>query len=282
VAGAQPCRDDASARADPADRISGVGILHRSRTAIGIATVHAWVTLTAGSDAPAVVLVHGIGVSSRYMLPTAVRLAPACRVWVPDLPGFGRSGKPSHVLGVDELADALAAWMQAIGLPRATLVGNSFGCQIIAAVTVRHPATVERVVLQGPTMDPRARSVARQLARWALNSPLEPRTPPPSLGTIVRADYRDAGLRRVLATFRRALEDRIETRLPHLTASALVVRGARDPIVPQRWGEQAAALLPRGRLVVVPGAAHTMNYTSPDQLAAVVREFLGAQIPAPT
>jgi 2-hydroxy-6-oxonona-2,4-dienedioate hydrolase len=85
----------------------------------------------------------------------------------------------------------------------------------------------------------------------------------------------------VLATFGEALRDRIELNLPRVMAPTLVVRGARDPIVPGRWAEQATALLPRGRLVVVADAAHTMNYTSPEALARVTLEFLGlAQVAA--
>jgi pimeloyl-ACP methyl ester carboxylesterase len=237
--------------------------------------IHARVT--AGplpADAPSVVLVHGIGVSGRYLVPTATRLADTFRVHVPDLPGFGLSTKPADVLDVPALADALAAWMRATRLPRAALLGNSFGCQIIAAFGVRHPALITRAVLQGPTMDPRGRSVVRQLFRWALNSPFEPAPGSTSLGSVVRQDYRDAGVRRVIATFRHALHDRIEDNLPRLDVPTLVVRGARDPIVPQRWAEEATRLLPHGRLVVVAGAAHTMNFTSPDALARVARPFL--------
>ncbi|HEY2994336.1 MAG TPA: alpha/beta hydrolase [Methylomirabilota bacterium] len=231
-------------------------------------------TLALPPHAPVVVLVHGIGVSSRYMVPTAIRLAETCRVYVPDLPGFGLSAKPSGILDVPALADALAAWMRAVRLARAALLGNSFGCQVIAELGARHPALITRAVLQGPTMDPRARSAPRQILRWALNSPFEPAGKWTSLGSVVRQDYRDAGVRRVLATFRVALGDRIEDKLPRLQAPTLVVRGARDPIVPQRWAEEATRLLPRGRLVVVPGAAHTMCFTSPDQLASIVRPFL--------
>ncbi|MFL5665138.1 MAG: alpha/beta fold hydrolase, partial [Ktedonobacteraceae bacterium] len=54
-------------------------------------------------DAPVVVLVHGLSVSSGYMVPTAQYLAPYYRVYVPDLPGFGKSAKPSHILNVTEL-----------------------------------------------------------------------------------------------------------------------------------------------------------------------------------
>jgi pimeloyl-ACP methyl ester carboxylesterase len=195
---------------------------------------------------------------------------------VPDLPGFGLSGKPPEILDVPALADSLAAWMRVVRLPRAALLGNSFGCQIIAEFGVRHPALVTRAVLQGPTMDPRARNAPQQLLRWALNSPFEPATTWTSLGSVVRQDYRDAGLPRVIATFRHALRDRIEDKLPRLEVPTLVVRGAHDPIVPQRWAEEAVRLLPRGQLVVVPGAAHTMNFTSPDALVGVVRAFLAA------
>jgi pimeloyl-ACP methyl ester carboxylesterase len=61
-----------------------------------------------------VVLVHGIGVSSRYMTPIAIELAATCKVYAPDLPGFGLSAKPSRILDVPALADALAAWMRAL------------------------------------------------------------------------------------------------------------------------------------------------------------------------
>jgi 2-hydroxy-6-oxonona-2,4-dienedioate hydrolase len=233
--------------------------------------VHARISADpAPSGLPAVVLVHGIGVSSRYMVPLAERLAAHYRIYVPDLPGFGRSGKPPHVLNLTELADALAGWMRAAGLERAALLGNSFGCQIIAELALRHPQRVERAVLQGPTVDPKARTALQQIARWQLDSPREP----PSQALIIMRDYRDCGIRRLIRTFQYSLQDRIEEKLPRMHVPTLVVRGGRDPIVPQRWAEEATRLLPRGRLIVIPGAAHTVNYNSPLELARVVRPFL--------
>jgi 2-hydroxy-6-oxonona-2,4-dienedioate hydrolase len=264
---------------DVADDIAGAGALERAWTKVdGGVRIHARLSQRMPMQSSPIIFVHGIGVSGRYLLPTAVRLAANVPVYVPDLPGFGLSSKPACVLSVRELADALAAWMAAVPIRRATLLGNSFGCQIIAAFAVAHPDAVSHVILQGPTMDPHARTTIQQLARWAMNSFREPRVQGgPALGAVVRRDYRDAGVRRVLGTFREALRDRIELNLPRVGSPALVVRGARDPIVPWRWATEAAALLPRGRLIVVRGAAHTMNYTSPEALAHVTREFLGLE-----
>lgn len=222
-----------------------------------------------GVGTPTVVLVHGLVVSSRYMVPVGERLSARCRVYAPDLPGFGQSDKPPQALGVPALADALARWMSATGIDRAALVGNSFGCQVIADLAVRCPERVERLVLVGPTVDPRARSGFGQAVRWLAEARRDIRMAP-----ILLADYCRAGPRRALATFRVMLADRIERNLPLIHAPALVVRGRRDRIVPEAWAEQAASLLPRGRLIVVPGAGHAMNFHAPLELARVTLPFL--------
>jgi pimeloyl-ACP methyl ester carboxylesterase len=142
----------------------------------------------------------------------------------------------------------------------------------VVDLAVRYPDLVERVVLQGPTMDPRARTVWQQIARWLRNSPQEPL----SHGLISAREYPRCGLRRLIKTFRYALDDRIEEKLPHVRVPALVVRGSRDPIVPQRWAEEASRLLPMGRLAVILGAPHTVVYDAPLDLARVVRPFLSS------
>jgi 2-hydroxy-6-oxonona-2,4-dienedioate hydrolase len=88
----------------------------RRWTDIGGLRIHD-VRTTDGSR-PTVVLVPGIGLSHRVMLPIAELLAPHLAVRAPDPPGFGRSDKPRRPLDVPELADALAAWIGATGIGR--------------------------------------------------------------------------------------------------------------------------------------------------------------------
>jgi 2-hydroxy-6-oxonona-2,4-dienedioate hydrolase len=208
---------------------------------------------TIDDSRPTVVLVPGIGLSHRVMLPIAELLAPHFAVRTPDPPGFGRSDKPQRPLDVPELADALAAWIEAAGLGRPALVGNSFGCQVIVELAARHPDQVACAVLQGPTMDAAARSPGRQTWRW-LRDLLQERPDPRAR----LRDYRDAGLRRVLATYRLALAHRVERHLPRVVAPTLVVRGADDPIVSQAWAETVADLLPAAELIVTDSGAHTL------------------------
>jgi 2-hydroxy-6-oxonona-2,4-dienedioate hydrolase len=235
--------------------------------------IHARTVAASAPGTPTIVLVHGVAVSSRYLVPLAEHLALRARVYVPDLPGYGRSDRPpDRDLDVPELADTLLAWMERLGLTRPHLIGNSFGCQVIAHLAARHPDRVGRLVLQGPTMDPRARSFWRQALRWLAVAPLER----PSEGLVLARDVWDLGPRRATDLIRKALHDRIEQNLPLIHAETLVVRGSRDAIVPQCWAEEAAQLLPNGRLVVIDGAAHTINYSQPDQFVRVTWPFLTA------
>lgn len=75
-------------------------------------TIASWL-FDAGRD---IVFVHGLGVSGRYLVPTARLLLGDARVHVPDLPGFGLSGGPRRALDIHALAGALGAWLAAARL----------------------------------------------------------------------------------------------------------------------------------------------------------------------
>src|SRR6266550_1434312 len=205
-----------------------------------------------GGKGTPVVLVHGYGVSGCYMLPLAQSLVPSFSVFAPDLPGYGRSQRPRMSHGIGDLAAALAGWLDAAGLQCPAFVANSMGCQIVTELAVRLPGRVGPLVLVGPTVDPQRRGARHQLLGGLRDAAREPRS---LLGLAARDDV-VVGVGALLATARSALADRIEERLPLILQPAVVVRGENDGFVGERWAESAAALLPRGRLVVVPGEPH--------------------------
>lgn len=223
----------------------------------------------AGETLP-LVCVHGAVISGAYLLPLAARLAEDRRVYVPDLPGYGRSDHPPRVLSVPALAEALVAWMDANALARVALLGHSLGCQVGAHLAADHPARVARLVLVGPTVDPRARTRRQQIWRLLRDAPRE-------RASLVRLELRDlrrCGLRRALGTMRIAVEDDVAAVLPRVAAPALVIRGEHDPLVPRRWAREVASLLPTARAVEIAGGAHAVNYSRPRTVADVVRPFL--------
>jgi pimeloyl-ACP methyl ester carboxylesterase len=226
----------------------------------------------AGRGQQAVVLVHGLTVSGNYLLPTA-ELLDGFAVYIPDLPGFGRSEKPPRVLDIVEMAETLIAWMDAVGLERAYLLGNSMGCHTITVVAARHPARVAGIILVSPAGDPGGRNTPRLVLRFLNNSLREPL----SSWVIMFRDFLKAGLRRTLLTLHNLQRCPLEPWLPQVHVPALVVGGGRDRIVPRWWVGRVAALLPQGGAVVIPEAAHVPNYSHPECMAALVRAFIDSR-----
>jgi pimeloyl-ACP methyl ester carboxylesterase len=217
-----------------------------------------------------VVLVHGLGMSSRYMAPLARCLARDVAVFAPDLPGFGLSARPPRALTVPGMADALAAWMDAMEIRRAALVGNSLGCEVLVELALRRQDLVGRLVLQGPTPDREHASPLRQVAMFFLTGLFER----PTIAWVALVDYLRAGVWRYAWTVRHMNAYDMTRGLPHVAAPTLIVRGTRDHIVPQSWVERMAQLMPRACLTVVPGAAHGMNYSHPRELRTAILPFL--------
>lgn len=219
---------------------------------------------------PAVVMVHGLGVSGRYLKPTGQVLAQNYRVYIPDLPGNGKSQKVWPPLNLDELAHTIATWMDTIGLDRAHFYANSLGCQTMAHFAVHYPDRVQSLVYGGPTVDCRDRDWVSQMFRLALDFFREP----PGLMWIIIHDYLVCGPARVIVTAAYALSDALEDWVPLIKCPVLVARGQNDPIAPQRWVEQVAALAPDGRWAVIPKVGHAINYSTPEQLARLIRGLI--------
>jgi pimeloyl-ACP methyl ester carboxylesterase len=222
-----------------------------------------------GSAQPAWVLLHGLAVSHRYLMPTAAALtgSPA---YVPDLPGFGLSGKPSRVFDPADHAHTIAAWMDAAGIAEAHVLGNSFGCQVAVELAVRRPDLVAALVLVGPTVEPAAPTAGGQIRRWLRDLLSED----PRQAGIIAADVRDAGPRRILGTLRHSVRHDMRRRLGEVTAPTLVTRGEHDPIAPHRWISEAAALVRHGSTAQVPRAAHNAVTTAGDVVAAQATQFV--------
>jgi hypothetical protein len=119
-------------------------------------------------------------------------------------------------------------------------------------------------------VDLQGRSAVRQVARLLLGAAQEP----PRLLPIVLCDYLTIGPRRAANTLCEALQDPIEEKLSYMQVPTLVVCGARDPIGLQPRAEAVPHALPRGRLVVIHGAAHAVPYSAPVQLTRAVDAFL--------
>lgn len=223
-----------------------------------------------GGGRPPYVLVHGIGMGRSVFADLARHLGDA-EVIAIDLPGYGEAPEPPRVLTIERSADLVAAYLRARVRTPAVVIGHSMGAQIALEVAVRHPDSVDRIVLIGPTVDPTARTAPRQLLRLLRDIAVES----PRVIVLGAREYLRAGPR-LRAKFRAMLAHRPEEVLTRARVPALVLRGEDDLVAPQAWCRLVADTLPDGRLEEVPGHGHETMIRDAAPTARLVRAFVSA------
>ncbi len=238
--------------------VDGLPVYHRAYT-------------DAGEDGTPIVHVHGFGISGTYLEPTAALLAARHRTFVPDLPGMGRSLRPEHGLDLPGLAGALVSYLDAVGVQRATFVGNSLGCPVIVEVASRFPDRIDRAVLVSPAGGPNNIPLLRALRQMAMDGLREP----PSMVPIATRDYLRFGVLQSLSLFRAMTRYPTLERLHNLVAPTLVIAGDRDPLV-RIERVHVLNVLPHVQAVKVHGA-HALNYSAPDLIAHLVEAHVSGR-----
>ena len=222
-----------------------------------------------GAGLPVYVLIHGIGMGRTIFADLVEHLRDAAdRVIAIDLPGYGEAPEPARVLTIERTADLIAAYLRSEGISGATVVGHSMGTQVAVEVEARHPLSVRRLVLVGPTVNPRERTVAHQVLRLAQDLAVES----PRVIFIGAREYLRAGPH-LRAKFRAMLVHRPEETYTRVHAPTLVVRGENDLVCSPGWCRFVVDALPRGQAAEVLGHGHETMIRDAAPAAAVIREF---------
>lgn len=227
----------------------------------------------AGSPAgPAFVLIHGIGVSHRYLRRLHGELAGA-PTYSLDLPGFAGTPRPGRQLSAADYGAFIAQALKASGIDSYILVGHSMGVQFTIEAALYAPERVRRLVLMGPVVDSRHRSVLRQGVALSLDALLRET---PSSNWIVLTDYFRCGPRWYFTEVPVMMGYPTERRLAGINVPVLVLRGNHDQVAGPEWCIRLAQAVPQGSFVEIPQAGHVVQHVRPRQVAEAIRSFVGA------
>lgn len=254
---------------------------------------------------PPIVLLHGFPETGRCWRGVTSRLGATFRVLVPDLPGYGRSGRPK-AFDAATLARTIVAFMAAAAAPRATVVGHDWGGGIAYRMAGSHPDAVERlVVVDSPY---RELDLKRGWYMLAFNVPVLPElaftasrgrivdvflrlgaSQPGTFNEETRAAYRRAlrplDRRRNALAYYRTMTRHALLRAARRSAGAsparircptMIVWGEDDPAVPVTLVRGIARDIPQARVETLPGIGHFVPEEAPEQLARLIVDF-GAQ-----
>jgi pimeloyl-ACP methyl ester carboxylesterase len=229
-------------------------------------------TRDGGPTAPAVVLIHGIGASHRYLRRLHRLLAGSMDTYSIDLPGFGATPRPGRTLSVAEYARYILGAMDQLGVSEFVLVGHSMGAQFATEAALLEPGRIPHLVLMGPVVDSQRRTVAQQALALGRDCLFYES---PSSNALVFTDYLRCGPAWYIKTLRVMMEYPTEQKITGVTAPVLVVRGANDPVANADWSRRLAGLARRGELLEVQGTGHVVQHNRAVEVRDAILAFAG-------
>ena len=250
---------------------------------------------TGPRDGRPILFLHGFASSLHTWDEVAARLEADHRVIRFDLPGFGLTGPdPTGDYGDARSHAVIAAVMEALGVPRASLVGSSMGGRIAWSFAASQPARVDRLVLmapdgfaspgfeygRAPRMPFAMRLLPYTLPRFMLEGGLRPVYGDPAVLTPALVDRYEAMM--LAPGVRRAIIDRMgqhvlqppEPLLARITAPTLLIWGERDRMVLPANAADYLRALPNARAVELPGIGHVPMEEAPEEVARLIRDFV--------
>ena len=242
-----------------------------------------------GSGEPLVVL-HGAYMTIPSMGEIIPRLAQTRRVYAFEFQGHGRTSDIDRPITYENLADDVAAFMDAVGLESADVFGYSMGAAAGLGLAIRHPERVRRLIVASTAYDIRGlQPVYREF--------LPQFTVEMMLGTPLEADYRAVApnpegfrelARKLVALEHEPMAWGADVR--RITAPVLIVTGDADVVTLEHsvtlfrllgggvMGDMGQPL-PASRLAVLPGSSHTSVITQVDVLQTYIEQFLRGEFP---
>ena len=256
------------------------------------------------SDRPVLLLVHGVAGSSATWHAVQPALAQRYTVIAPDLPGHGESDKPRVDYSLGAHANVLRDLMIALGIERATIVGQSLGGGIAMQLSYQHPQRCERLVLvSSGGLGPEVSWMLRALTLPGVEY-LMPMIFPGLVGKAgnaaghrlarlgFRAPHVEQEWRAYVSltepgnrqSFIRTLRAVVDPRGQSVSAHdklylagrlpTLIVWGGRDRIIPVGHAAAAHEAIPGSRLVIFERSGHFPHSEEPEHFVEVVEHFI--------
>jgi len=217
-------------------------------------------------------------------------LSAEYHAFAPDQRGHGNSDKPQCCYTADDYAADVDAFMDAVGIEKATLVGDSSGGLIAQRMTLDYPHRVSRLVLIGsPTtlVNNEAVMEAGEQMLAGLEDPIPPEFVRDFiLGTIhdpVPEEFLSTAVSQSLKVPTRVWRDYYEevlltvndtARLGEMGVPTLILWGEQDALLPREEQEWRAAAIPNATLRVYPETGHLAHWVRPEWVVRDIQAFL--------
>jgi 4,5:9,10-diseco-3-hydroxy-5,9,17-trioxoandrosta-1(10),2-diene-4-oate hydrolase len=258
-----------------------------------------------GTRGPAILLIHGLGASLEAWIRNLGPLGDKFRVYAPDLVWFGRSDKPARPVTGESFTRFITGFMDALGLERAVLVGNSMGGMVACKTALDFPERVSGLALVSsagfgrelgwwlrlrtlPVMGRPVR-MSRRTARWAaswiahdpnvitddlLDLTIELGARPDNSSAYHRVLCSGADWRGLKPLVLREIRDAVHA----LRVPVLIIWGKQDRVIPVAHAQVAHREIAGSELHIMDPCGHAPMLERPEEFNALIGKFVGERV----
>ena len=239
------------------------------------------INIKVSGEGEPIFLLHGWGCSNEIFKDIEAILSTSYRTYNFDFPGFGASGEPTTVWGVEEYTRMVEAFAKSNGIARPALMGHSFGGRVSIVYASRNE--VSRIVLvDAAGIKPKRpfryyrKVYTFKAMKWLCNTFL-PKEKAQAIIDRRRAgagssDYNNASpmMRAILS---KVVNEDLKHLMPRIKAPTLLFWGNMDTATPLSDAKTMEKLIPDAGLVVAHGTGHFSFLESPGLFTAVIKNF---------
>lgn len=240
---------------------------------------------TDGLDATPLIILHGWGSSSKSWINVARFLESSGKhVFVPDLPGFGKTPEPKKPWGVADYVKFVEKFAEILGIKKFSLAGHSFGGQIAIAFAAKNSSNLHALILMSA-----ARIAKRRKLKTKIFGTLT------TIGNLIFLIYPLRFLKPVVQkiwyalsgeqdyyrasdlmkeTMKLVIGEEMRPKLDAIKMPTLILWGESDYVTPLEDGRIIQSRIAGSKLQIFSGAGHDINIKQPENIAREINKFI--------
>lgn len=226
-----------------------------------------------------IVLLHGWGATKEKLLSLGKTLSKKnWQVFIPDLPGFGKSSPPSKPWGVGEYANFVLEMIKKLyGEKKVYLFGHSFGGRVAIKIAVLYPDKVAGVVLCSSAGISRGNFLKRRL--FLILAKIGRLTFPKNekFRQLIYKLAREHDYERAQGVMRESLKlivsEDLKPFLPKIKTPSLILWGEEDETTRYTDAQMIASKVKGSKLISFPGVGHKLPYERPELVAERISDW---------
>jgi len=218
-----------------------------------------------------IIFLHGWQANGKSFLPLVPYLYKKYKIFLPDLPGFGKSKSNPKLKSSFDYAKEIIKWIKSKKIKNIYLTGHSFGGKIAAIIAQKEPQLVKKLILIAPSGIKNKKLSVLYRIKAIIPQRIISTFSPFLKRLLASRDYKEAG--KLLPLLKNLVKEDLQKNFSEIKAPTLIIWGENDKELNKENGKTIKKLIKNSKLKIVEGD-HFPFLENPKKIAKLIENFI--------